>query len=141
MHSNDPSPSDTVCVVDDEPSVLTAIGRLLSSVGISVKGFTRAQLFLDYARTEKVRVAVIDVRMDGLTGLEVQSLLTEISPATRVIIITGQPDKSTCAQAFEAGATAFFRKPFNDHEFIAAVRQALDETTEVSVLNRYSDSD
>jgi two-component system response regulator HydG len=122
----EPHPPEVVCVLDDEPSVLKAIGRLLESVGIAVKGFTRPQLFLDYARKEKVRVAVIDVRMDGLTGLEVQTLLTEISPSTRVIIITGQPDKKTCAEALNAGAIAFFKKPFDDNEFIAAVRHALD---------------
>jgi two-component system response regulator FixJ len=72
-----------------------------------------------------VEVAVLDVVMPGLSGIEVQELLRGISPATRVIVMTGRDEPGVRASAMEAGAVGFVIKPFDDEVFLALVRGAL----------------
>jgi FixJ family two-component response regulator len=74
-------------------------------------------------------IALIDVHMPQMNGLEVQSQLREISPSTRVIIFTGKYDPLVRSTAMNAGALAFFTKPFDDEEILTAVRLALAPTT------------
>ena len=70
-------------------------------------------------------VVILDILMEGMTGLEVQEQLRELSPHTRVIIMTGREDGTTRSTAVEMGAVAFFTKPFDDTDFLGAVRSAL----------------
>ncbi len=99
--------------------------RLLSSAGWNVKQFSDPEQFLEYARTHRPPIAVLDVWMPMMNGLEVQSRLRDISPSTRVIIFTGKDDPLVRATALSAGASAFFIKPFDDEEFLTAVRIGL----------------
>jgi FixJ family two-component response regulator len=117
--------TDVICLLDDDPSVLKAVGRLLSSAGWQAQQFSDPYKFLDYAKIHRAPVAVIDVWMPIMSGLEVQSRLTELSPSTRVIIFTGKDDPLVRSTALNAGASAFLTKPFDDEELLTAVRLAL----------------
>lgn len=114
----------TVCILDDDASVVKATGRLLSSAGWKVDSFTDPVEFLEHAKTCQPKVAVLDVLMPVMNGLEVQKELQTISPATRVIILTSKDDLSVRTKALEAGASAFFVKPTSDEEFLAGVESA-----------------
>lgn len=119
------SAPDIICLLDDEPSVLKALGRLLASDGLNAEKFSEPALFLDHARRNPVRLAVIDIRMPGMTGLEVMGELKKLSPTSRVIIMTGDLDTINQTAALSAGASAFFMKPFDDESFLKAIRDAL----------------
>jgi FixJ family two-component response regulator len=114
-----------VCLLDDDPAVLKGMSRLLCSADWNVKPFSDPESFLGYARTHRPPIAIIDVWMPAMSGLEVQSRLRQISPSTRVIIFTGKEDPLVRSTALNAGASAFFSKPFDDEEFLTAVRMAL----------------
>ncbi len=121
-----PNPNtDIICLLDDDPSVLKAVARLLSSAGWQVEQFSDPEKFLEYAKIHRAPVAVIDVWMPLLNGLEVQSRLSEISPSTRVIIFTGKDDPRVRSTALNGGASAFLTKPFDDEELLTAIRLAL----------------
>ena len=115
---------DVICLLDDDPSVLKAVTRLLSSVGWHVKQFIDPNELLRYAEIRRPCVAVIDIWMPLMSGLEVQSQLRELSPSTRVIILTGKDDPLVRSTALNAGAYAFFDKPFDDEELLTAIRLA-----------------
>jgi FixJ family two-component response regulator len=118
-------PAATVCLLDDDPAVLKGMNRLLSAANWNVKQFSDPKKFLLYAKTHRPPIAVIDVWMPIMNGLEVQSRLGKISPSTRVIIFTGREDPRVRSTALNAGASAFFTKPFDNQEFLTAVRLAL----------------
>jgi FixJ family two-component response regulator len=121
--------TDVICLLDDDPSVLKAVGRLLSSAGWQAQQFSDPDKFLEYAKIHRAPVAVIDVWMPIMSGLEVQSRLKELSPSTRVIIFTGKDDPLVRSTALNAGASAFLTKPFDDEELLTAVRLALAPAT------------
>ena len=112
-------------MLDDDPSVLKGLARLFSSADTLAETFTDPEEFLRYARTHRPAVALVDVCMPQMSGLEVQSQLRHISPSTRVIIFTGKDDPLVRSAALNAGASAFFTKPFDDEELLTAVRLAL----------------
>jgi FixJ family two-component response regulator len=122
------SNASVICLLDDDPSVLKGLNRLLMSAGWHAEQFSDPEEFLLYAKTHRTPVAVVDVWMPLMNGLEVQSRLHDISPSTRVIIFTGKEDPLIRSTALTAGATAFFVKPFDDEEFLTAVRLALSGT-------------
>lgn len=115
---------DLVCVVDDDPSVLKAVVRSLSLSGWRVKEFSNPREFLSYVKAHGAAVAVIDVWMPIMNGLEVQSLLRDLSPSTRVIIVTAKDDSDTRCIALGAGASAFLTKPLDGEELLNAVESA-----------------
>jgi FixJ family two-component response regulator len=121
--------TDVICLLDDDPSVLKAVGRLISSAGWQAQQFSDPDKFLEYAKIHRAPVAVIDVWMPIMSGLEVQSRLREVSPSTRVIIFTGKDDPLVRSTALNAGASAFLTKPFDDEELLTAVRLALAPAT------------
>ena len=120
-----PVPANVICLVDDEPSVLRALGRLLASDGLYAEKFWDPADFLEHARRHPVKVAVIDVRMPGMTGLEVLRELRTISHESKVIMMTGQSDPVYRSAALAAGACDFFLKPFDDEKFLQAMRTAV----------------
>jgi len=122
-----PDRLESICVVDDDTSVLKAMGRLLSSAGLRMTGFRDPRLFLEHAKDHQVALVIIDVWMPELSGLEVQRLLQTIAPATPVIIMTARDDPGTDRIAFAQGAIAFFAKPFSDAIFLEVVLRALPE--------------
>lgn len=115
----------TVCILDDDPSVVKATSRLLSSSGWNVDSFTDPHEFLEHAKTCQPKVAVLDVLMPDMDGLEVQQRLKSISPATRVVIVTSKDDPSVRTRAMNAGAAAFFTKPMDDEEFLLGIQSAV----------------
>ena len=127
---SDPNQADEreVCLVDDDPSVLKSMHYLLASEGIKVRTFSKAEDFLTHASAHHVPVVVTDIWMDEVTGLEVLARLCAISPKTRVIVITAREDLAARATAMAIGPVAFFMKPFDDEKFIAAVRDALNQS-------------
>ena len=119
-----PAP-EIVCLVDDDSAVLKSIGRLLASDGFSARSFDKPKDFLSHVRTNAVPVVVLDIWMGEMHGLDVQAQISAVSPGTRVIVITGREDPKMKEAALQAGAVAFFSKPFDDGEFLRAVRGAL----------------
>ena len=118
-----------VCLLDDDPSVLKGLGRLFSSAGLHAETFSDPHKFLDYARINRPSVALLDVCMPQMSGLEVQSQLHKISPSTRVVIFTAKDDPLVRSTALNEGATAFLTKPFDDEELLTAVRLGLAPAT------------
>jgi FixJ family two-component response regulator len=125
MTPNDTAAAAVVCLIDDDKSVLTSIGRLLASEGLAVRTFNEPESFLAHVKTHSVPVAILDIWMEQMTGLEVQAELLKLSPKTRVIIMTGRQDPAAKETAMRLGATAFFVKPFDDEQFLVAVRAGL----------------
>jgi FixJ family two-component response regulator len=115
----------TISLLDDEPSILKATGRLLSSAGWNIVCFSDPHAFLSHARANCPALAVLDVCMPIMDGLEVQPRLRDLSPSTRVIFLTSAGEPSVKANALSGGASAFFRKPAQDEEFLAAIGAAL----------------
>jgi two-component system response regulator FixJ len=120
-----PPAAGIICLVDDDLSMLRALDRLLSSVGLQAQLFSEPLVFLSYVICHSVALAVIDIWMSVMSGLEVQKELQAVSPKTRVIIMTGNDDDSVRNAAIQAGAMAYFDKPFDDEAFLAAVHQAM----------------
>jgi two-component system, LuxR family, response regulator FixJ len=114
-----------VCLVDDDSSVLRSMQYLLASDGIAVRAFNKPEEFLAHAATHPVPVVVTDVWMEGVTGLEILARMCALLPRPRVIVITARDDLAARATAMAIGPVAFFIKPFNDEEFLTAVRDAL----------------
>lgn len=119
------APRETICVVDDDPFVLRSIGRLLDSAGLGVITFSEPGSFLDYVAENSVALAILDIWMEQMTGIELLAHLNTKSPRTRVIFISGHEDPATKASVMQAGALAFFSKPFHDDYFLNAVLRAL----------------
>jgi FixJ family two-component response regulator len=120
-----PSVAGTICLVDDDPSMLKALDRLLSSVGLQAQLFHEPLGFLSYASCHPVALAVLDIWMPGMSGLATLQKLQMVSPNTRVIIITANDDYSVQNAAIQGGAMGFLVKHFDDEPFLAAVHQAL----------------
>ena len=115
-----------VFLLDDDRSVLKATGRLLDSVGWHVNAFTNPMTFLEHASTYRPELAIIDILMPEMSGLEVQSHLQRVSPSTRVIILTARDDPSVRRMAMNAGASAFFIKGVESGEFLARIKATAD---------------
>ncbi len=98
----------TVCLLDDDLSVLKATGRLVRAAGLEVKTFSDPYAFLQHAHEHHPRVAIIDIWMPAMNGLEVQSRIRSIAPETRVIVLTSKDDPAIHAKAVEGGAFAIF---------------------------------
>ena len=114
----------TVCLVDDDPSVLKATSRLLSFGGWKIESFLDPTAFLRYAQTHRPEVAVLDIWMPVMDGLEVQRRLRTLSPSTRVIVLTSNDDPAVRSKAMDAGARAFILKTEGHDEFLAAIESA-----------------
>ena len=118
--------TSAVYLLDDDTSILKATRRLLDSVGWEVEAFTDPIAFLEHAAAHCPDVAVIDILMPQMSGLEVQTRLRRVSPSTRVIVLTAKDDPSVRQMAMNAGASAFFIKGVESGEFLAGVTAAAD---------------
>ena len=114
-----------VYVIDDEITVGTALQRLLRSVGLAAKTFTSAQEFLDAKPQDAPGCLVLDVRMPGMSGLEVQQRLAAAGTCLPVIFLTGHADVEMTVRAMKAGAIEFLTKPFHEQELLDAIQAAL----------------
>jgi FixJ family two-component response regulator len=117
---------EIVFLLDDDSSILKSTGRLLDSAGWKVEAFTDPIAFLDQAATRCPEIAVIDILMPGMSGLEVQTRLRRVSPSTRVIVLTTKDDPLVRRTAMNSGASAFFLKGVESNEFLAGVKAAAD---------------
>ena len=115
-----------VYLLDDDFSVLKATRRLLDSAGWNVEAFTDPIAFLEHAAMHSPSVAVIDIRMPDMNGLEVQTRLRRVAPSTRVIVLTSKDDPAVRTTAMNAGAYAFFIKGVDNAEFLAGMKAAAD---------------
>ena len=113
-----------IWLLDDDASMLKALGRLLNSAGFVVEKFSNPADFLSELERRECRVAVLDVWMPDMNGLEVQACLRRDSPKTRIIFITGRDDPSVRQTALDAGAFAFLAKPFEDEVLVQLIREA-----------------
>jgi FixJ family two-component response regulator len=114
-----------IAVVDDDVSVRDALENLISSVGFEVKLFASAEAFLDSDVRLQTDCAVLDVRLPGINGLELQRRLAVNGESIPVVIITAQADDKARAEAVAAGAIAFLRKPVKEEVLLTAIDSAL----------------
>ena len=119
-------PDSIVYVVDDDFSVREAIKSLIRSVGLRVETFGTAQEFLKSARPDAPGCVVLDVRLPGLSGLDLQRELAANGINLPVIFITGHGDIPMSVRAMKAGALEFLTKPFRDQDLLDAIQQALE---------------
>jgi FixJ family two-component response regulator len=120
---SDPEP--IVFVVDDDPSIREALTSLLRSVGLRVETFESAQAFLLRQPADVPGCLVLDVRLPGLSGLDLQRELAVAEISLPIIFITGHGDIPMTVQAMKAGAVEFLPKPFRDQELLDAIAQAI----------------
>ena len=115
-----------ICLVDDELPNLKALVRLLRAVELEAVPFKSPWLFLDYVKDHSVSLAIIDLRMPELSGLELQRALYDICPEVPVIIVTGEREPGIDREiALDQGATTFLFKPVEVTELLKTIRRAL----------------
>jgi FixJ family two-component response regulator len=115
----------TVIVVDDDPGVREAVDGLLRSVGLQVKALASVAEFLQQGRPEGPACLVLDVRLPGRSGLDLQRELTESDMHVPIVFITGHGDIPMTVQAMKGGAVGFLTKPFRDQDLLDAIQEGL----------------
>ena len=114
-----------VLIVDDDVLIVKLLSELLAADNISIVTASDGAEAWEKIQRERFDLLITDVWMPQMNGLEVQSQVRELSPSTRVIMFTGKEDPLVRSTSLRAGASAFFTKPFDDEEFLTAVRFAL----------------
>jgi FixJ family two-component response regulator len=117
--------SPLIAIVDDEEAICDALTSLLRSVGWRAEGFTSAEAFLQSGQVHTTACLLLDVRLPGSSGLELQQQLRSSQARIPIIFITAHGNEAMRAQALQAGAVAFFAKPFNDTALLEAIHTAL----------------
>ena len=115
-----------VFVVDDDAAMRRSLEDLMSSVGLEVEGFPSAQEFLRHKRPDVPGCLVLDVRMPGLSGLDLQKRMVEAALEIPIIFITGHGDIPMSVKAMKAGAVEFLTKPFRDQDLLDAIQLAIE---------------
>ena len=122
MKTGDP----IVFVVDDDPSMREALADLIASVGLSVEAFKSAPEFLERRRPDAPACLVLDVRLQGLSGLDLQRELLRTEAPIPIIFITGHGDIPMSVRAMKEGAVEFLPKPFRDQDLLDAIQHAIE---------------
>jgi FixJ family two-component response regulator len=117
--------ADVVAIVDDDAPVLRSLKNLLVSAGLRVETFASAEVFLASGRLAETGCLVLDLRMPGMSGLELFSRLATEDPPVPVIILTAVVDEDERERLLREGAAGFFTKPFRAADMLLAVRRAL----------------
>jgi RNA polymerase sigma factor (sigma-70 family) len=140
-------PESIVFVVDDDPSVRSAIERLIGTVGLQVQLFGSAQEFLASKLPNVPSCLVLDIRLPGISGLALQRQLAKANVQTPIIFITSHGDVPMTVRAMKAGAVEFLTKPFHDQDLLDAIHLALErdrgrrqQEAELAVLRERFDS-
>ena len=143
MKTGDP----IVFVVDDDPSMREALADLIASVGLSVEAFKSASEFLEHTRPDAPACLVLDVRLPGLGGLDLQRELLRREAQIPIIFITGHGDIPMSVRAMKEGAVEFLPKPFRDQDLLDAIQHAIEidrvarqERTVVAAVRRRYES-
>jgi two-component system, LuxR family, response regulator FixJ len=123
-----------VHVIDDDEAVRESIDFLLRSAGLSVRTYDSATSFLDAAPKIGAGCVITDVRMPGLTGIDLLRRLQEMQIGLPVIVITGHGDVPLAVEAMKCGAVDFLEKPFDDDVLLASVRAALNRSEESAAV-------
>jgi FixJ family two-component response regulator len=118
----------TVFVIDDDPSVRRALERQLRTAGFRVETFESAQAYVARAPQAAIACIVTDVRMPGMSGLDLQDSLAQAGRALPMVFITGHGDIPTTVRAMKGGAVNFLPKPFAERDILAAVAEALERS-------------
>jgi two-component system response regulator FixJ len=116
----------TVYVLDDDEAVLRSLERLLSSAHFEPVTFERPERFLNAAKTFKTGCVLLDVRLPGMNGLDVQAQLNQMRSDLSIIIVAAQGDVQTAVRAMKAGASDFLEKPYSDHALLGAIEAAFE---------------
>lgn len=119
-----------VSVVDDDPSVRRSLARLVKAAGYKVEAFASAREFLARPPDEGPACLLLDVRMPGLTGLDLQETLAIAAHRTSIIFITGYRDVRASVKAMKAGAVDFLIKPVDDEELLGVIERAVARAAE-----------
>jgi len=117
--------SPLITIVDDEEAICDALTSLLRSVGWRAESFTSAEAFLQSGQVHTTACLLLDVRLPGGSGLELQQQLRSSQVRIPIIFITAHGNEAMRVQALQAGAVAFFAKPFNDTALLEAIHTAL----------------
>src|SRR2546430_16058001 len=118
--------SAIIFVVDDDAGMRSSLRRLISSVGFAVEVFPSARAFLDARRPDSPGCLVLDVRLPGLSGLDLQHELADTDAELPIIFLTGHGDIPMTVRAMKAGAVEFLTKPFREQELLDAIRSAIE---------------
>jgi FixJ family two-component response regulator len=126
-----PANEVTVFVVDDDARMRAALERLLKSVGLHAESFATPQDFLRHKLPDVASCLVLDVRLPGMSGLELQRKLNEMRVTIPIIFITSHGDIPMTVEAMKSGAVEFLTKPFRDQDFVDAIQEALKRSDEL----------
>lgn len=126
MHTQATLGAPVVYVLDDDVSVRSSVERLVRSVGLEVRSFPSAAEFLDCGLTDRPSCLVVDVRMPGVSGLDLQDSLSISGRNAPMIFITGHGTVPMGVRAMRAGAVNFIQKPFEDQELLDSIHQAIE---------------
>jgi FixJ family two-component response regulator len=118
--------SPVVFIVDDDQGIRDALRRLITSVGLAAEVFATAQAFLTAHRPDAPGCLVLDVRLPGLSGLDLQRELAAADASLPIIFLTGYGDIPMSVRAMKAGAVEFLTKPFREQDLLDAIRHAID---------------
>jgi two-component system response regulator FixJ len=122
-----PSDKAVVHVIDDDEAMRESLAFLLNAVGMEVRTYESAKGFLDVAPKVEAGCVITDVRMPGLSGVDLLRRLRELKLGIPVIVITGHGDVPLAVEAMKIGALDFLEKPFDDEVLLASVRSALNQ--------------
>jgi FixJ family two-component response regulator len=128
-------PGATVYIVEDDAAVREALSSLIRSVGLRAEVFGNAADFLRAPISENPACLLLDVRLPGQSGMDLQRELAEAHNALPIIFITGHGDIPMSVRAMKAGATEFLTKPFRDEELLDAIKQALERNAAARAAN------
>jgi FixJ family two-component response regulator len=115
-----------VAIVDDDEEVRVALGGLLKSAGLAARAFESAEEFIESGQQFQVACLITDIRMPGMSGLELQAKLNAEGCSIPIVFITAHGDAKMRMQALRAGAVEFLAKPFDDEALLESVRVALE---------------
>jgi FixJ family two-component response regulator len=124
------NPEPTVFIIDDDQEVREAIGLLMASVGLATESYAGAREYLDAFDPGRPGCLVLDVRMKGMSGLDLQQRLGAEPLHPPIVVVTGHGDVPMAVRAVKAGAVDFLEKPFNDQVLLDAVHRAFEQDAE-----------
>lgn len=118
--------NQTVFIVDDDEAIRDSLNLLITSVSLNVETFNTAQSFLEVYDPDRPGCLILDVRMPGMSGLELQQTLNSMHAILPVIIMTGHGDVPMAVQAMKEGAMEFIQKPFRNQDLLDCINRALE---------------
>ena len=121
-----PSDAPLVCIVDDDASIADSTRYLVRAFGFRAEAFLSAEEFLNSSLVEETKCLILDVRMPGMDGLELQRYLATASKRIPIVFVTAQANESERRQAMAGGAVDFLRKPFGEEALFAAIQAAIN---------------